>query len=111
MPRHKFTHDAEEDLREIVEYSLASWGGPQTIRYIEGLESLAERLAANPKIGINRSALLEGVLSFSYQSHTLFYLEEPFGITILRVLHQRMDVQRHLGPDPASSSGKAPTRQ
>lgn len=105
MPRYELTLDAEDDLREIIAYSQETWGGLQTIRYIDGLESLAGRLAAYPKMGSNRSALLEGVLSFPYQSHTLFYLEESFGITILRILHQRMDVQRHLGAG-ASPSGQ-----
>lgn len=99
MPRHELTFEAEEDLRQIIDHSLTSWGRAQALRYIEAFESLAENLATHPGMGRDRSTLLNGVRSFPFRKHVLYYVEEPFGITILRVLHQRMDVLRQLQSD------------
>lgn len=48
---------------------------------------------------MRRDALFAGLLSFPYLSHILYYVEQPHGITIIRVLHKRMDPERHLPPE------------
>ena len=97
MPTVKYAEKAESDLYEIVDYSLYRWGKIQTHTYIYGLEKLAQSLAANPKIGKICHDLQEGLLAFPYQSHVLYYLQEPHGITIVRILHQNMNSSLHFG--------------
>jgi toxin ParE1/3/4 len=36
------------------------------------------------------------LLSFPYESHILYYMKQSHGITIVRVLHQRMDPMKYL---------------
>ncbi len=96
MPRYEFTDQAESDLDSITDYTLEQWGKDQAIQYIDGLESLAQTLVENPDIGVHRKHLFEGLMSFPYVSHILYYVKQPHGITIIRVLHQRMDPKRHV---------------
>jgi len=94
MPSYKFTDKAEADLEDIIDYTVEQWGSVQAIKYVDTLEELAQTLADNPKLGRNRDIFISGLLSFNYESHVLYYVEEPHGITVLRVLHKRMDEQK-----------------
>jgi len=96
MAKYRFTKQAENDLESIIDSSLQKWGTNQTITYIEGLEELAQNLASFPDLGADRTNLFEGLFSFPYLSHVLFYSKQPHGITITRVLHKRMEPKRHL---------------
>jgi toxin ParE1/3/4 len=96
MPGYRFAWAAEEDLEGIVDYTLQRWGVDQASQYLDGLEQQAQSLAGNPKIGKSCDDLGTGLQFFPYQSHVLYYLEEPHGITIVRVLHESMNPSLHL---------------
>ena len=96
MPDYRFTPEAENDLQSIIDYTIEQWGKVQAHHYIDGLENIAAQLAENPDLGTDRAQLIHGLLSFPYESHVLYYLRQDHGITIIRVLHKRMDAQRHL---------------
>ena len=95
-PRYQFTDKAERDLEGIIDYTVQQWGASQADTYLDGLETRAQLLADNPDLGAKRQALSEGLLSFPYESHILYYMKQPGGITIVRVLHQNMDPLKHL---------------
>lgn len=95
MPRYEFTETAQNDLEEITDFTLARWGREQAEKYLDGLEQLAQNLADFPELGADRGALLAGLISFPYVSHNIYYVQQPHGITAVRVLHKRMD-QRHI---------------
>ena len=96
MPHYKFTEQAERDLESIADFTLENWGTRQAEIYLNGLEALAQKLADSPDLGTNRDALIQGLLSFPYVSHTLYYLKQPHGTTVVRVLHKRMNPQQHI---------------
>ena len=93
MPEYRFTPEAENDLQQIIDYTLEQWGKAQARDYVDGLEVLAGELADNPGLGTDRDPLIRGLLSFPYKSHVLYYLRQAHGMTIIRVLHKRMDVE------------------
>jgi toxin ParE1/3/4 len=93
---YKFTAEAERDLEEITDYTLQQWDVAQTLAYLDGLEALGQLLADNPDLGTKRDSLSNGLLSFPYESHILYYMKQSHGITIVRVLHQRMDPMKYL---------------
>ena len=95
MPHYEFTTEAENDLEAIIDFTLERWGQEQAEKYLDGLEELARKLAEGPELGADRSAMLDGLISFPYASHILYYVKQPHGIIILRVLHKRMDQRRH----------------
>ena len=95
-PRYQFTDKAERDLEGIIDYTVQEWGVSQADAYLDGLESRAQLLAENPDLGTVREALSEGLLSFPYESHILYYKKHARDIVIVRVLHQHMDPVKHL---------------
>jgi toxin ParE1/3/4 len=98
MPSYRFSENASADLKNIANYTLKSWGAAQTIAYLDGLEETAKQLAHSPKFGKARNDLAQGLRSFQYQSHVIYYLEENLGIVIARVLHERMSASLHIDP-------------
>lgn len=98
MPHYEFSAQAERDLEGIVDYTLEHWGSRQAVDYLIGLEDLAQNLAENSGLGIRRDELIDGLISFPYGSHNLFYIKQAHGITIIRVLHKHMDPMRHINP-------------
>lgn len=95
-PRYQFTDKAERDLENIIDHTAQEWGASQTNTYLDGLESLAQLLAENPGLGMAREILSDGLLSFPYESHILYYKKHVRGIVILRILHKQMDPVKHL---------------
>jgi len=96
VANYKFAEKAERDLKDIIDYTLQQWGALQAHTYLDGLETRGQLLADNPDLGTKREAISEGLLSFPYESHILYYMRQPYGITIVRVLHQTMDPMKHL---------------
>ncbi len=98
MPRYDFTTQAESDLKTITDLTQKTWGQRQTVFYLDGLGELLQTLAGCPGLGTNRDAAIKGLMSFPYRSHILYFTQHAHGITIIRILHKRMDSKRHLPP-------------
>lgn len=95
-PSYRFTQRAEHDLEEIIDYTLQQWGAHQTNSYIDNLEDQCRLLADNPRLGVRRDEIRDGLFSFPYESHILYYVMDSNDIVIVRVLHQGMDPMKHL---------------
>jgi toxin ParE1/3/4 len=88
---------ARGDLSEIWDYSAAQWGAAQADRYIRLIAAACAVLAAGRITGRSADAIRSGYLRHAIGSHVLFYrTHESGGIEIVRVLHRRMDIERHL---------------
>ncbi|MBU9518003.1 type II toxin-antitoxin system RelE/ParE family toxin [Burkholderia multivorans] len=91
----RLTPLAEADLEAIWAYTYERWSLDQAERYIGELSTAFERLARWESVGWpsraggNYSRYLVG-------SHVVFYRETTETLDVIRVLHQRMDVDRHL---------------
>ena len=96
MPHYKFTGQAERDLEAIVEFTLENWGQSQATKYVDGLEALLASLALTPSLGVSKDEIFKGLLSFPYVSHVVFYIKDNDGVTVIRILHKRMDTKKHL---------------
>jgi toxin ParE1/3/4 len=94
MPRFEFTAKAVEDLREIGRYTKQAWSIAQARRYREELELALRKLSLSPRVGLERDEIAPEVRSFTVASHIAFYLPRKDGITVLRLLHPNMDVER-----------------
>jgi toxin ParE1/3/4 len=91
----RFSLRAETDLAEIARYTLRQWGEDQTIRYIDDLEACCQQLAASPELGRLCDDVRPGLRRMERGRHVIFYRQEPGGILVSRVLHQRMLPERH----------------
>ena len=86
---------ATRDLRDLRHYSTARWGRDVATHYIADLRDAAKALAVDAR----RARPLGGEFStFRVRSHFLgVTIDEAAGIlTVVRVLHVTMDLDRHL---------------
>jgi len=87
---------ADRDLTGIYRYSYRQFSAEQADAYLLSLEQCFARLAQFPQLGRSIDHLRSGYFRFEHASHTIFYLRTERGIRIIRVLHERMDPERHL---------------
>jgi toxin ParE1/3/4 len=87
---------AQADLDEIWDYSTERWGEDRAERYIRELWRGIELVADEPQRGRSCEDVRTGYYKYQVTSHVLFCRLTPVGIDVVRILHQRMDFQRHL---------------
>lgn len=86
---------AEADLEEIWLYTFKRWSPEQADKYIYDLVDAIEHLARGDKIG-RVCDVRDGYFQYSVGSHIVFYRVTPDALDVTRILHQRMDIDRHL---------------
>mgnify|MGYP002750283850 FL=1 len=99
MARYRLTRAAETDLDGIWWYSYETWDARQASKYLRQLKKRIERLAEKPRLGRARDDVSPRLLSFREGRHLIFYRADRSGITVLRVLHERMDVPERMLDD------------
>lgn len=100
MSSFELASRASADLLEIVRYTYRKWGGPQAQRYREELELALQHLSLAPDVGRKRDAIAPGLRSFAVAEHVAFYVQRKGKITILRILHPRMNVDEAFEDGP-----------
>ncbi|MBH0203972.1 MAG: type II toxin-antitoxin system RelE/ParE family toxin [Nitrospira sp.] len=96
MVGYSLSSKAAADLDGIYEYTILHFGLEQARVYLLGLHERFQMLAKQPTQGRTADELAPGLRGVEYQSHVVFYISTDNGIRIVRVLHHRMDVTRHL---------------
>jgi toxin ParE1/3/4 len=97
MPAFSLTKRALEDLREIGRYTQVRWGRDQRRNYLSQLDRQFHALAKNPSQGRTCDEIRPAYRKFPSGRHVIFYRTLATGaIEIVRVLHQRMDVENHV---------------
>jgi len=94
----RISRHAERDLLSI-EYSLRTWGAAQAAPYIDELQDCCQALADNPGLGRRCDDVRPGLRRLEQGKHVVFYRQEPGGILVSRILHQRMLPDRRLTGD------------
>ncbi|MGH2561762.1 MAG: type II toxin-antitoxin system RelE/ParE family toxin [Thermomicrobiales bacterium] len=65
--------------------------------YAEIIATALQEIANFPGLGRVHGALSGNVRSFPVRQHLVYYETDDSTVTILRVLHEKMDAARHLG--------------
>ena len=86
---------AGRDLDEIYTYTLNRWGSAQADQYLRSFEPLFRKLGSDPALGA-LTDIREGYRKLRHREHLIFYRILPGWVEIVRILHPRMDVSRHL---------------
>ena len=95
--RHlELTEIARADLKSIRRYSERTWGSDRTTQYMADLRDTMKGLLAGTVISRNRNDLRPGLQMATSGRHRVFFEVDQSRILVLRVLHDRMDYQRHL---------------
>lgn len=96
---YKISARALEDIENIWLYTFENWSLEQADRYINLVFDEIEYLASNPETGKDINHIRKGYRSSKVKSHIIFYRltgNKSSGIEIIRVLHQRMDIENRL---------------
>jgi toxin ParE1/3/4 len=93
--RASLSSDAEEDLINILLFTLEQFGEHQAKRYRSSIEEGLGHIGSNPRLGRSRSDLLPGLRVYQVAHHLLFYQELETGVVVLRILHRRMNAKLH----------------
>ncbi|WP_158783222.1 type II toxin-antitoxin system RelE/ParE family toxin [Pantoea sp. BAV 3049] len=89
MARFTLTQDAQENMCEIKGYSIREFGQGVAKEYLSAMRTTFQRLADNPETGHDETASFwPDVFSFPCVIHTVYYILNPGGITVIGVIHQ-----------------------
>lgn len=88
---------AAQELRALRIYSIERWGKPVALRYLSDVQAAAKRVAAEPE---RARELKDAFRLVRVRSHYLIVHVDDAAdrLTIARVLHTAMDLERHLPP-------------
>jgi toxin ParE1/3/4 len=98
---YRLSPRAQADLEDIWDYTVDRWGGGQAERYVRDIYLAVEYLAVESLVaapGLARSCddIRRGYWKYPVGSHVIFFRRYPYGIDVVRILHSRMDFERHL---------------
>ena len=99
MRRLELTEIARADLKSIRRYSHKAWGPDRTVQYMAALLSVMKGLVAGTASTRKRDDLRPGLQMTTSGRHCVFFEADQSRILVVRVLHDRMDYQRHLDAD------------
>ncbi len=87
---------AQTDLDEIWHYTAERWGPSQAETYVRKLQAACTGLCDGTMISQSATHVLQGCLKIAVASHVVYFREDDTEVVVIRILHQRMDVARHL---------------
>ncbi|WP_096350673.1 type II toxin-antitoxin system RelE/ParE family toxin [Variibacter gotjawalensis] len=87
---------ARDDLRAIWKFTAERWSVDQAERYTRQIQQAIETVSADPAAGRSCDLIRAGYRKFPAGSNVIFFRETPDAIDIVRILHARMDFERHL---------------
>ncbi len=98
MPSFKPIHisnPAARDLQAIAEYTQSEWGSKLKESFLNLIKQSFKTLSRSGNIGKQRDEIAQGLYSFSIKKHVVFIRETEDKFTVIRVLHGRMDMEKH----------------
>ena len=96
MPTYRLTNKALEDLRSIARYTEKNWGREQRNKYLSKLDASIQLIVDEPQLGRACDEIRKGYRKHHVGRHLIFYRQTTSHIEIIRILHESMDVDRHL---------------
>src|SRR5689334_8357763 len=112
-PRYRLSPLTVADIDNILDDTLRLFGSLQEERYHKLILTAAERVAGDPhgvgttarddlSMGLRSSHIANAAGRMGAASHVLYFTpvtssDGESGIVIVRVLHDRMDPERHVG--------------
>ena len=94
--RFVLTPRAQSDLDEIWDYTADRWGLDQAETYTRQIAKDIQKVAERPSLGSECKEVRRGYRQYPSGSHVLFYRTTDSGIDVVRILHERMDYERHI---------------
>jgi toxin ParE1/3/4 len=95
MSRFVLSPRAQSDLDGIWDYTEEHWGAGQAEAYTRSIAQAIETVEESPRRGKACDHIREGYRQYPAGSHIVFYRLVDGGIDVVRILHRRMDFERH----------------
>jgi toxin ParE1/3/4 len=96
MAELRLTPAALRDLEDIWRYTARRWGSTQAERYTDNLNACFETLARAPLSAQACDHIRPGYRRQWVESHVVYLRPGQGEVTVVRILHERMDALRHL---------------
>jgi len=95
---YKISVKASEDIENIWLYTFEHWSLEQADRYVNLIFDEIEYLADHPNSGKDFNYIRKNYRCSRVKSHIIFYrlIDKQRDIEIIRILHQRMDMENRL---------------
>jgi toxin ParE1/3/4 len=90
------TQKAVYDLEDIWYYTFQNWSVEQADRYHHLIFEEIRYIRSNPKSGRSIEQIRKGYRVTKVKSHLIFYRVINDTIEIIRILHERMDIENRL---------------
>ncbi len=87
---------AVKDLEGIWEYTLKKWSKVQADRYHGLIISEIEYISDNKTVGKDMSHVKKGYHVSYVKSHIIFFIRQKDIVHVIRILHQKMDIESNL---------------
>jgi len=95
MDEYLLSPAAERDLENIWLYTRQQWSTEQADLYIEILTNAFRELAHTPRTAPCCDHIRKDYRRFNVVRHMIYFRVTDLGITIVRILHDRMDAPRY----------------
>lgn len=86
---------AAQDLEDILQYTLETWGMAQMDAYAALLQHGLQLLQDNANLGKQRDDWFPGCRCYRIEHHLALYEVAEDAIRVARLLHKRMDPANH----------------
>ena len=85
------------DLEEIWRYTVENWSVDQANRYYTLTFDEIDYICNKPHSGKSMEDIRKGYRASKVKSHLVFYKVVDDTVEIIRILHQRMDIESQIG--------------
>ncbi len=97
MTKLTFRQKAIDDLTDIWNYTVQEWSENQADKYYENIKFACEQIRQNPDIGKIYADISKNLFGLNSGKHIIFYhIVTEKEIEVIRVLHERMDLNLRL---------------
>lgn len=90
------SNQAQADYEDILSHTFQQWGEPQHDRYATLLNDAFLMLRQNPAVGHRSRQLPDPYRILPVGRHLLIYRVTETMLYVVRMLHERMDIRRHV---------------
>ncbi len=87
---------AERDFIDIGEYTREEWSDAQAKIYLQKLLQTISQIGEKPLAGRLLTGVRAGYRCRRSGSHLIYYIAMPELVEIVRILHEKLDIRRHL---------------
>ena len=93
---YRISKKAVSDLEEIWLYTVEKWSVTQADRYYDLILDEVNYICKNSDAGKSMEHIRKGYRASKVKSHLIFYRIAADTIEIVRILHERMDIENRL---------------